>query len=67
LVFAIFKTFCSKYWCIDGKYRIYVALLRTGERGALASLSIRYEILVRITVKRIMLFKHDINSKMQKR
>ena len=32
--------FHIQYWCIDGKYRIYVARLRNGER--LACLSIRF-------------------------
>ena len=31
-----------QYWCTEGKYRIYVARLRNGERRALASLSIRF-------------------------
>ena len=32
-----------QYWCIDGKYRIYVAKLRNGGKDELlASLSIRF-------------------------
>jgi hypothetical protein len=39
-----------QYWCIDGKYRIYVARLRNGGKTSFISIKLSYLILITLSI-----------------